>query len=115
MIGHWQVRGYGPYAVIEKSTERLLGTVGFWYPNDWPAPEIKWALAQEYWGQGFASEAARKVQSVGRAYLPEISLISFIHSGNQPSLKLVERLGAVLEKEVPFRDGIWKIYRHPKE
>ncbi|KEI70466.1 GNAT family N-acetyltransferase [Endozoicomonas elysicola] len=115
MIGHWQVRGYGPYAVLEKSTGQILGPVGFWYPNDWPAPEVKWALASEYWGQGFASEAARKVQSIGRAYLPEISLISFIHSDNQPSLKLAERLGAVLEKEVLFRGGIWKIYRHPKE
>ena len=42
MIGHWQIRGYGPYAVTDKTTDIVLGTVGFWYPNDWPEPEIKW-------------------------------------------------------------------------
>ena len=115
MIGHWQVRGYGPYALIEKSSSLLLGTVGFWYPNDWPEPEIKWALAADYWGKGFASEAGREVQSIGRQYLPEIPLISFIHPDNHPSMKLAERLGAVLENEIPFRGNIWKVYRHPKE
>ena len=56
MIGHWQLRGYGPYAVEERASGRVLGPVGFWYPRDWPSPEIKWALARAHWGKGFASE-----------------------------------------------------------
>jgi RimJ/RimL family protein N-acetyltransferase len=35
-----------------------LGTVGLWYPVDWPAPEIKWALIRKAWGKGYAREAA---------------------------------------------------------
>src|SRR5210317_239482 len=58
MIGHWQLRGYGPYAVCAKADGRVMGSVGFWYPNDWPSPEIKWGLARDCWGQGFAREAA---------------------------------------------------------
>lgn len=114
MVGHWQIRGYGPYAVEEKSSNRVLGTVGFWYPNDWPSPEIKWALARLYWGKGFASEATRAVQAVGATHLSSISLISFIHENNLPSIKLAESVGAVLEKEVQFRGGAWRIHRHPK-
>jgi len=76
MIGHWQIRGYGPYAVEEISSRKVLGTVGFWYPNDWPSPEIKWALSKEHWGKGFASEATRAVQKVGLEFLTEIHLIS---------------------------------------
>ena len=30
MPGHWQIRGYGPYAVMEKSSNAVLGAVGFW-------------------------------------------------------------------------------------
>lgn len=41
MVGHWQIRGYGHYAVIEKASGEVLGAVGLWYPNDWPEPEIK--------------------------------------------------------------------------
>lgn len=115
MIGHWQLRGYGPYAVEEKASGRVIGTVGFWYPNDWPEPEIKWALAPIYWGQGFASEAARAVQQVGLRYLPGTRLISFIHSQNTASLQLAEALGATREQEVSFRGAQWVIYRHPEQ
>ncbi len=97
----------------EKATGRVVGPVGFWYPNDWPEPEIKWALAPQYQGRGFASEAARAVQRAGREYMPETPLISFIHADNQPSLRLAAAIGATLEKEVQFRGGDWQIWRHP--
>ncbi|MEO0536372.1 MAG: GNAT family N-acetyltransferase [Cyanobacteria bacterium P01_A01_bin.123] len=113
MIGHWQVRGYGPYTVEAKVSGKVLGPVGFWYPNDWPSPEIKWALAPQYWGQGFASEAARAVQQVGRQYMPDTSLISFIHGENLPSIHLAVAIGAKFEKEVEFRGNNWHIYQHP--
>lgn len=113
MIGHWQLRGYGPYAVEEKSSGELIGTVGFWYPNDWPSPEIKWALAPEYWGKGYASEAARAIQQVGHEYLPDIHLISLIHRDNNASKQLALAVGATLEQEIDFRGDRWLIYRHP--
>lgn len=113
MIGHWQVRGYGPYAVAEKISNKVLGTVGFWYPNDWPEPEIKWALAPHHWGKGFASEAARAVQAAGKKYIPEISLISLIHPDNLASIRLARSVGAKFEKEFTYEGGTWNIYRHP--
>lgn len=113
MVGHWQIRGYGPYALEEKATGQVIGTAGFWYPNDWPEPEIKWALAPQHWGKGFASEAARVVQAAAQAYIPDISLISFIHSDNQASIQLAQAIGATFEKEMNFRGGLWHLYRHP--
>ena len=114
MIGHWQIRGYGPYAVEEKASGKVVGPVGFWYPNDWPSPEIKWGLAREFWGKGYASEAARAVQKIGKEYLPDISLISFIHPDNLASIKLAEAIGATFEKKLNFRGDDWPVYRHPK-
>lgn len=92
---------------------RVMGPVGFWYPNDWPAPEIKWALAPGYWGKGYASEATRAVQAMGKKWMPELPLISFIHHANQPSIRLAQAVGASFEKELPFRGDVWHIYRHP--
>jgi RimJ/RimL family protein N-acetyltransferase len=112
MIGHWQLRGYGPYAVEEKATGAVLGTVGLWYPHDWPEPEIKWALTRSYWGKGYASEAARAVHAMAAQHIPQVPLISFIHSENAASIALALALGANFEKEMPFRGGIWHIYRH---
>ena len=86
--------------------------VGLWYPNDWPEPEIKWALIRRYWGRGFASEAALAVRKMAAEFIPELSLISFINSDNLPSIKLAKAIGAIFEKEVEFRGGKWHIYRH---
>ncbi len=112
MIGHWQIRGYGPYALEEKSTGKVLGPVGLWYPNDWPGPEIKWALTRDYWGHGYASEAARAVKKIAAEYLPELSLISLIFADNAPSIRLAMALGAKFEEEIIFRGQVAHIYRH---
>lgn len=113
MIGHWQIKKYGPYAVVEKASQKVIGIVGFWYPNDWPSPEIKWALAPKYWGKGYAKEATLAVQAAGRNYMPNVPLISFINSENIASIKLAESVGASFSKATEFRGGIWHIYQHP--
>lgn len=112
MIGHWQVRGYGPYAVEEKSSGSVIGTVGFWYPNDWPEPEIKWGLVRAFWGKGFAKEAAAVVHAAGREYLPELALISLIHQDNKPSIGVALSIGARLESTVDYEGEPHGIYRH---
>ena len=112
MIGHWQIRGYGPYAVVDKASGEVMGTVGLWYPNDWPEPEIKWALSRAFWGRGYASEAARAVKKIAAKHLPETSLISLIFSENRPSIRLAEALDAKFEKEIEFRGVTAHIYRH---
>lgn len=112
MIGHWQLRGYGPYAVEEKTTERVAGIVGLWYPNDWPEPEIKWGLAPYAWGKGYATEAARAVKNMAFDTIENCKLISLILADNKKSIKVATALGAKLEKEIIFRDKDCLIYRH---
>lgn len=114
MMGHWLLRGYGPYAVEERGTGRVIGPVGLWYPVDWPEPEIKWALARDCWGRGYAVEAAVAVREMARVSLPELHLISFIQAENSASIALAERMGATFEKVLPFRDGEWCRYRHQR-
>jgi RimJ/RimL family protein N-acetyltransferase len=113
MVGHWQLRGYGPYALEDKANGAVLGTVGLWYPVDWPEPEIKWALLRRHWGQGYASEAVRAVQAMTREHF-EKPLISFINSANAPSIALALAVGATLEHETEFRGSLWHMYRHPR-
>ena len=113
MAGHWQLRGYGPYAVEEKSTKAVLGTVGPWYPLEWPEPEIKWALARRHWGRGYAGEAVRAVQRMAHECLPGPRLISLIDSQNAASIRLALAVGATLERQIEFAGSPFHIYRHP--
>ena len=113
MAGHWDLRGYGPYAVEEKATGTVLGTVGPWYPLEWPEPEIKWALAARHQGKGYASEAVRAVQGMAREHLPDLRLISLIDSRNAASIRLALAVGATLERELEFAGSLFHLYRHP--
>ena len=112
MVGHWQLRGYGPYAVVENASSTVLGTVGLWYPIDWPEPEIKWALLRKAWGKGYAREAAQAVQGVAVQELgtPPISLIGV---DNVASIHVALAVGARPERRVSFRGNPFGIYRHP--
>ena len=112
MIGHWQLRGYGPYAVADRHSDEVLGTVGFWYPNDWPEPEIKWGLARRHWGKGYASEAARAVLAAGHEYLPDITLVSLVHDDNAASIALARALGATRERSMDYEGEPHSVYRH---
>ena len=32
-VGHWQLRGYGRWSVIEKTTNHMIGGCGLWWPE----------------------------------------------------------------------------------
>lgn len=112
MIGHWVIRGFGPYALEEKQSGRVIGISGLWYPNDWPEPEIKWGLVKSCQGKGFASEAALRIKQMAKEYMPQTPLISLIHGENKASIKLATTLGCHFEKSIEFRGSNWSIYRH---
>ena len=112
VLRHWERHGYGPYVLRDKQAGEVIGLVGLWYPREWPEPEIKWAIIRRHWGKGYASEAARAVQAMLPAHLPQMQPISLIHAENQRSIALALALGATLEKQLEFRNAPFHMYRH---
>ena len=39
-IGHWQLKGFGYWAVDEKETSDFVGCVGLWQSPGWPELEL---------------------------------------------------------------------------
>ncbi len=97
MLGHWQLRGYGLWAVEEKASGTLVGRVGFWEPEGWPAFEAGWTLRRAFWGRGFATEAAHAALDHAFCRMARPHVISLIRVGNQASVRVAERLGERLE------------------
>lgn len=62
--------------------------------------EIGYWIAKEYWGQGYAAEAAAALRDYGLEQLGQKRLISLIQPGNTASRKVAERTGMALEKEI---------------
>lgn len=100
ILGHWQLRGYGLWAVEEEATGRLAGRVGFFNPEGWPGFELGWTLAREFWGRGYATEGARRALRYAFDEMGREHVISLIRPGNGPSVRVAERLGERLEGRV---------------
>jgi RimJ/RimL family protein N-acetyltransferase len=100
VLGHWQLRGYGLWAVEESATGRLAGRIGFLNPEGWPDFELGWTLAREFWGRGYATEGARRALAYAFEELGRDHVISLIRPDNGPSVRVAERLGERLEGRV---------------
>jgi RimJ/RimL family protein N-acetyltransferase len=97
ILGHWQLRGYGLFALEEKATGALVGRAGIFEPEGWPGFELGWMLRRPSWGKGYATEAARRVLRHAFAEMGREHLISLIREGNAPSIRVAERLGERLQ------------------
>ena len=103
ILGHWQLRGYGMWAVEEKATGEMVGRVGCWRPEGWPGLEVGWTLRRRFWGRGYATEAARASLSYAFTTLGQTRVISLIAPENVNSIRVAERLG-----EKP--EGEWDVF-----
>lgn len=62
--------------------------------------EIGYWIAPEYWGQGYAKEAASAIRDYAINQLGEKRLISLIQPGNEASKKVARFVGMSLDKEI---------------
>jgi RimJ/RimL family protein N-acetyltransferase len=93
----FEQRGYGLWAVERIESSDLIGFVGLQpVPRALPfapAIEVGWRLGREFWGQGYASEAASAALAFGFGALGLEQIVSFTARDNARSRRLMERLG----------------------
>lgn len=104
LIGHWELRGFGLWAVEERESGQLVGRVGLLYPEGWPGLEVGWLIARSHWGRGYAPEAARASIAWARDELGAGHLISLIADDNERSARVAQKLGLELEGRATIRD-----------
>ncbi len=110
---HWQAHGFGPWAVVEKASGRLVGRAGLHHHRDWPHDETKveagWAFEPAVWGRGYATEAAKASLAFAfdRLTLPRV--FSMTVADNERSQAVIHRLGMTPRGDVFFfgRDQVW--------
>lgn len=94
LVGSWQLLGYSMFSVIEKSSGRWVGRVGPWQPYGWPGTEVGWSIASEFWGKGYAPEAARATMDWAFDALGWEEIIHTIAPDNTNSQVVANKLGA---------------------
>jgi RimJ/RimL family protein N-acetyltransferase len=110
IAGHWQLRGYGQWTVIEKATNEVIGRVGLWNPEGWPGIEVGWVIRRSRWNNGFATEAAREAVRFAFEEIGADHLISMIGPDNTRSLRVAAKLGEIFEREHKANGHVVHVY-----
>jgi RimJ/RimL family protein N-acetyltransferase len=113
-LGHWQLRGFGLWALEERTGAVFVGYAGLWYPPAFADVEVGWGIVARHRGKGYAQEAARRALSFGYGELGLARLVSYVRPDNTASMRVAERLGARPDGEFSLRDKPHIIYLHPR-
>ncbi|RIK82519.1 MAG: GNAT family N-acetyltransferase [Planctomycetota bacterium] len=88
-------RGYGPWGVVRKLDQTLIGFCGLLDQTvDGVAEvEVAYRLAEPYWGQGFAPEAAAAARDLAFGEFRLARVIALIDANNIRSVRVAEKIG----------------------
>ncbi len=117
-VGHWAIRGYGFFTVVEKETGDWIGRVGPWQPGGWPGLECGWSIVSSRWGKGYAPEAAIAAIRWTFEKFPDLArIISVIDPDNVNSQAVARKIGEEKTDEVfefwGHRLDVWASDREP--
>lgn len=107
LAAHIDEQGFGLWAAERRSDRQLLGFVGLQrVPFDahyTPAIELGWRLRRDAWGRGYATEAARACADFAFDNLGIAELFAMARPGNEPSRRVMDRLGMTHDPGDDFR------------
>jgi RimJ/RimL family protein N-acetyltransferase len=113
LIGHWELRGFGLWAVEERASGSLIGRIGCHEPEGWPGFELGYVLSRGAWGRGFAREGAAAALEYARGVLKRTAIISLIRPANRASIALATYFGAERTRSVEFFGAPTEVYTYP--
>ena len=107
-FGIWQVRHLSDNAYLGWVLIRPMG-----FDTDHPANddvEVGWRFKRDYWGKGYATEAARAVADTVIALHPQVQFLSAITTrDNAGSIGVMRKLGMQFIKQYRHRDSFGEL------
>ncbi|MFB6616022.1 GNAT family N-acetyltransferase [Streptomyces sp. NPDC085524] len=103
MEEEWDEEGFGLFAVELLASGELIGVVGLTVPDGPPDVlaeiAITWRLGRQYWGQGYASEAAQASLEFALQDRGLDRVIAVNRAGNEESENVIRKLGMAHERD----------------
>ena len=111
LLGHWQLRGFGMWAVERLQDDAFVGRVGLMCPEGWPDIELGWMLKPEHRHHGYATEAGGTVlQFAWQHGLPRV--ISLVREGNEASDGVAQRLQGERVDDIEFLGAATHVFAY---
>ncbi|WP_320774053.1 GNAT family N-acetyltransferase [Streptomyces sp. CRN 30] len=108
----WDEEGFGLFAVELLGSGELAGVTGLTVPEYLPeagaTPAIGWRLGRQYWGQGYASEAAQATLEFALQDRGLDRVVGIARLGDHASANIMRKLGMVADHETTHPE-----YGHP--
>ena len=106
--GMWDAPGgFGPWAVVEKASGRLIGHGGL---RRWEAlgnaPELLYMLDDTTWGKGYASEIAVAALRYGFDVLEMDEIVAAAAPENTASIRVMEKAGMRRDPDLITIEGV---------
>jgi len=97
--------GYGRWATILKSENKLIGWAGLKYLPEFDKVDLGYRLSPEYWGYGYATEASIGIVDFGFETLGLQRIIAVAMKENKASIRVMEKAGMKFDKFAPYEMG----------
>lgn len=111
-LEHQDLYGYGLFSVILREEGILIGDCGLEHMEVDGTPEVElgYDFRSDYWGRGFATEAAAAVRDFAFSERGLTRLISLIRPSNVASCRVAEKIGMTSEREIMRGGHPYRIY-----
>lgn len=95
--GRWETEKIGFCAVVEKSSQKLIGWCGLWRLKETGEMEVGYAINKNFWGSGYAAEAAAKFLEYGFNDLNLEEIVAVAQPENAASRRVMEKIGMLYD------------------
>ena len=97
--------GFGLWHVARRSDGASIGMCGLLRRDILPEVDVGYALLPEFWGQGYAFEAAHATLNHAAKKFGLARVIAVVSEGNTGSIRVLEKLGMKFERMVSMRSN----------
>ena len=112
VLKQFHTHGYGSYSIRLKMTRDWIGTVGLYHRDGLEAPDIGFALLEQYFGFGYAFEAATSILKHIHNLYPLSTISAITLPTNTASIKVINKLGMRYVKNVILPDSEDELMYH---
>ncbi len=107
VFNHQEQKGLSLWAVVDKSTREIIGDCGI-FPVAWKGPgyEIAYHFLPQYWGNGYATEAATECLRYAFEEGGLDNVKGFVFRENVASVRVLEKIGMSFVEETDKYFGI---------
>jgi len=104
-------QGYSRWATLIKDTQEFIGWSGLAYLPEFDVVDLGYRFMPQYWGKGYATEAAKAILQYGFKTLGLEEIFAIALKEHKATMRVMEKSGMVFYKIGPYEpssiDAVW--------